>query len=254
MCQKTRSHKKRPAGGPLIRCMHDALVDPTSNVPNPKNEWHKHPKEQLDLYGMIVMETGFRRAIVISKRSGMIVKGHGLNLTAIARGWPVVPVEYQDYDNEEQELADMLADNKLAQLAGTDESKLRALLSGLDGKIDLQIAGLTMQEIEDMKVTPPDGEAQFPITAKLHERYDYVVVFTTNETDFQHLQNLAGVRTEKSYKNSHVGIGRVVPFYRFLRSLRSHRHTLDEPGKDDDHPSPASKRRVRDLRARKPAR
>lgn len=255
MSQKTRSHKKpaKPVTLPAVRCHYDKLEEPTSLQPNEKSEWHEHSKEQLDLYWKIMMETGVRRAIVVSKRSGKITKGHGQRLAAIAHACPRVPVEYQDYDSDEQEIADLIADNRLAKFAKDNDNKLRAVLAELDGKIDLSIAGLTQAEIDDLQIKSPDGtSAEFPITAKLHERYDYVVIFTENEPDFLHLQNLTGVRTEKSYKNSHIGTGRVVPFKRFLKAIHSHRHTLDEPGGNDDHASPPKKRPVRSVRSRKP--
>lgn len=129
------------------------MLDPTSLTLGEKNDWHNHPLEQLALYGKIILETGWRRPIVVSKRSGQVVKGNGATLTAIAQGWTKVPVEFQAYDTDEQELADMIADNKLAELAGTDEAKLRKLLAALDGKIDLHIAGLTDAEIAALHLT-----------------------------------------------------------------------------------------------------
>lgn len=264
MSHKTRSHEKpkaraaRPKAGttplPVIRCGYDDLVDPTTLKLGEKNDWHKHPKEQLELYGKIILETGWRRAVVVSNRSGQVVKGNGATLTALAGGWSQIPVEFQDYDSEQQELADMIADNKLAELAGTDEAKLRVILQGLDGKIDLQLAGLTLEDIADLKLSPEAqaATAQFPITANLHESHDYVLIITDNTPDFLHLQNLCGVRTEKSFKNSHIGTGHAVPFKRFLAALRKNRHTLDEPGLDHEHAPPPAKRAVRDLRPRKP--
>lgn len=166
MSQKTRSHKKTVNRWPVVRCKFDRMVPPTDVASNPKNDWHKHPKEQLDLYGDIIQETGFRRAAVVSRRSGLLTKGHGMKLAAIARGWSVIPIEYQDYASEHQELADMLADNKLAELAGTDEAKLRALLESLDGEIDLRIAAVTDEELQRLAADVDPGAILKPVVIK----------------------------------------------------------------------------------------
>jgi hypothetical protein len=80
--------------------------------------------------------------------------------------------------------------------------------------------------------------AQFPIAAKLNERHDYILIVVDNETDWQFLKNLAGVRTERSFKNNMIGEGRVVPFPRFLESLRENLHSIP-PARRDDHDAPA---------------
>jgi hypothetical protein len=41
-----------------------------------------------------------------------------------------VPVDFQDYESEAAEWADMLADNRIAELAETDDEELKAILKG----------------------------------------------------------------------------------------------------------------------------
>lgn len=50
----------------------------------------------------------------------MIVKGHGRLEAAKRLGRREAPVEFQDYESEAAELADLLADNKIAELASID--------------------------------------------------------------------------------------------------------------------------------------
>jgi hypothetical protein len=64
-------------------------------------------------------------------------------------------------------------------------------------------------------------KAEFPITAKLHESYDYVLIFTTNATEFAFLQNLLGIQPERSYKKTGVGLGRAIPLERAIAALRA---------------------------------
>jgi hypothetical protein len=60
------------------------------------------------------------------------------------------------------------------------------------------------------------------------------------------------VQTERSYKKTGIGIGRAVPFKRFLKSLHENRHSIDVQGGNDDHASANPERRR--LRPGKPAR
>lgn len=238
MARKASSHEiPTEVGGIAVRCACTRLEKISGLKPNPKNP-KVHKAKQLALYWKIISAHGWRRAIVVSKRSGLIVKGHGAYESARRNGAEFVPVDYQGYATEQEELADMLADNRLAELAENDEDKLRAVLSKLGGEIELDLTAFSQDDLDALIREADDSEAEFPIAAKLHEGYDYVVIATTSESDFQFLQTLCGVRTEKSYKNSHTGTGRVVPFDRFLASLRENHHSIYvQGGQHDDTPA-----------------
>ena len=144
---KASSHEiKAPAAPPAasgipVLCAISAVVDVAGLRPNPKNP-KRHPRRQLEVYAKI-LANGWRRPIVVSRLSGLIVKGHGAYEAARdVLQVQQVPVDYQDYASEEAELADLLADNKLAELAENDESALADLLGELTGKIDLELAGI----------------------------------------------------------------------------------------------------------------
>jgi hypothetical protein len=61
-----------------------------------------------------------------------------------------VPVDYQDYANEAEEWADMIADNRIAKLAETNDDELKKLLGELDGQIDLDLTGFDEDSLEDL--------------------------------------------------------------------------------------------------------
>lgn len=64
-------------------------------------------------------------------------------------GAEYVPVDYQEYENEEQELADLLADNRIAELAEMDEKMLADLFLGLDlDNFDVELTGYKPEEYE----------------------------------------------------------------------------------------------------------
>ena len=79
-----------------IRCAYTELVDVEKLVPNPKNN-NIHPKKQIERLAKIIDFQGQRAPVVVSTRSGFIVKGHG-RLEAIKKlGWEKCAVDYQDY-------------------------------------------------------------------------------------------------------------------------------------------------------------
>src|ERR1043166_734007 len=219
--------RKKPvfASGIPVFCKHDAIVPAESLKPHPDNAHREHPPKQLDAYELVIAGrdrkkgNGWRKSVVVSLLSGCITKGHGAWLMAKRRGWSV-PIEYQRYRSRAEERRDLLADNKLPAMSITDNDKLAKLLAGMSSD-DVELTGFNAGELERLLRDSIDiAEAEFPITAKLNERYDFVVVFTENESDFAFLQTLCGVQTERSYKKTGIGIGRAVPFARFLKSLR----------------------------------
>ena len=132
-----------------IDCAHDQIVEIEKLVPNPRNPT-KHPKKQIELLAKIIGAQGFRNSIVVSNRSGFIIKGHGRLEAAKVLEMNAVPVDFQDYENEAAEWADMIADNKISEIAETDEDELKALLKELDGKIDLDLTGFDEDSLDDI--------------------------------------------------------------------------------------------------------
>ena len=72
---------KATADGVAVYCAHDKIVDTNSLVGNPRNP-NKHPKEQITALAKIIKRQGWRHPIVVSNRSGFVVKGHGRLLAA----------------------------------------------------------------------------------------------------------------------------------------------------------------------------
>jgi hypothetical protein len=259
MKSKTKAQPKTAsppmASGIPVHCSFTRIMPASELDPHPKNAHRKHPPKQLDRFGAVIKGrgkkpgNGWRRAIVVSLLSGRIIRGHGAYLWAKRENLDV-PVEFQSYANEKEELRDLVADNKLSELAENDDAALARLLSELGD--ELAMTGFDDTELERMLRESDEPEAEFPITAKLGERHDYCVIFTDNETDFLYLQNLIGLTQEKSYKQNAVGLGRAIPFSRFIEALRANRHTLDvSGGKHDNAPAhPGSA----DLRPGKPER
>ena len=187
-----------------VYCAHDAIVDVAALVPNPKNP-NAHPDNQIQLLGRIIRETGWRAPITVSKRSGFIVKGHGRLAAALLEGFKEVPVDYQHYDSEAQEYADLVADNRIAELSEIDQKMLADIFADIDtGEIPMELTGFTEKEVENLitglsealhnDLTEPDEipetpEADKTITRKgdlwILGRHRVVCGNSTDEGDMQ---------------------------------------------------------------------
>ena len=138
------------ASGIPVYCAYDEIVPIEQLKPNPKNP-NKHPQEQIEKLGTIIRGNGWRNPITVSSRSGLIVKGHGRLLTAELEELKEVPVEYQNYESEEAELADLTADNRIAELAEIDSKILADVFADIDtGAIDFELSGYSEEEYKDL--------------------------------------------------------------------------------------------------------
>ncbi len=138
-----------------FECAYKKLVDIDTLVENPKNN-NKHPEKQIEMLAKIIKFQGQRSPIVVSNRSGFIVKGHG-RLQALKKlGYTKVAVDYQDYESEAQEYADMIADNKISELAEFDKDMFMAELTNIDiddaelfGRLELPEIKVEEESVEE---------------------------------------------------------------------------------------------------------
>lgn len=135
-------------GGIQVYCRYDEAVDIDRVTGHPRNP-NTHSEGQIALLAKIIRHSGWRNPICVSRRSGFVIKGHGRLMAARVLGVTHVPVEYQDYDTEAAEYQDMIADNRIAELAERDMSAIRELLEELDtGANDMDLTGYAEAEIE----------------------------------------------------------------------------------------------------------
>lgn len=147
---KAEAEPKAWADAVPVYCAHDAIVDVAKLVPNPRNP-NTHPDNQIQLLGRIIRQTGWRQPITVSKRSGFIVKGHGRLAAALLEGIKEAPVDYQNYTNDAEEYADLIADNRLAELSEIDSKLLADIFAEIDtGEIPTELTGYTDEEMESL--------------------------------------------------------------------------------------------------------
>ena len=142
---------------------------------------------------------------MVSKRSGFVIAGHARLKAAIALGLDQVPIDYQDFESEADEWAHLVADNKLAELADSDDSMLADLLRELtaDG-IDAELAGFGEDDLSELLGTLEEGntdaEAQTDKADELRDKWKVVPgqiwqlgnhrLMCGDSTNSKHLQKL----------------------------------------------------------------
>ena len=132
-----------------IHCRYDELADPETLTPNPRNP-NQHPKKQIELLAKIIKSQGWRAPVTVSNRSGFIVRGHGRLAAALLLGCPV-PVERQDYATEAEEWADLVADNRIAELASIDADEMAKLLDELNTlDFDMDLTGYSGKALDNL--------------------------------------------------------------------------------------------------------
>lgn len=110
-----------------VFCVYDEIININDLKENPKNP-NTHPESQIKLLADVILKTGVRAPITVSKLSGLIVKGHGRLKAAKEAGLKQFPVEYQNFKDDEEEMSALLADNKIAELAEIDNEKWTILI------------------------------------------------------------------------------------------------------------------------------
>ena len=143
--------------GVKVHCAFEKAVDVVDLVEHPRNP-NKHSDKQIALLAKIIRNQGWRNPIVVSADSGFIVAGHGRLMAAKVLNVEQVPVDYQPFDNEAEEYAHLIADNRIAELAEADKSELAKLVRELEDKIDLDLTGFDAPSLEELLATKEEKQ------------------------------------------------------------------------------------------------
>lgn len=146
--------ERETVAGPVVRIdqIEYVTVAELSKLRHPKNP-NTHSKDQIESLAKIIEFQGWRSPIKVSRLSGFITAGHGRLDAAELRGWRDVPVSYQDYESEEQEFADLVADNAIAEWSILDFKSINEAIPNLgpnaDGEpFDLDLLGIKNFEVD----------------------------------------------------------------------------------------------------------
>jgi DNA modification methylase len=86
-----------------------------------------------------------------------------------------VPVEYQDYKSAAEETADLIADNKIAELAELDDDMLASLMAELDAaEFDVELTGHTRDEAAELQGEDVPEEEDIAVPNKAFTKAGYI--------------------------------------------------------------------------------
>ena len=124
-------------------------VDVTSLTPYPGNA-RTHSKKQIAQIAASIRQFGFNNPVLIDF-AYQVIAGHGRILAASNLGILKVPTVRLDHLSDAERRAYIIADNRLAELAGWDQEILRIELqhlTGLDLNFDVEITGFETSELD----------------------------------------------------------------------------------------------------------
>lgn len=186
-----------------VKCLYDKLIPIDELIPHPKNR-NKHPKEQIDRLAKILEYQGWRYPVKVSRLSGCITTGHGRVEAARANKWTHVPVNYQSYDSNEQEYADVQADNAIAFWAEMDFSGINADLPDLGPDFDIDLLG-----IKNFLLEPADKFIEKELYGEEIEGIGLeknlkVIVIIKNGYNINQVLNILNVSKRKNWQEGSV--------------------------------------------------
>lgn len=145
-----------------IHCKYDELKNLSDLLDHPKNR-NTHSASQIERLAKLFTYHGVRHPIIVSKRSGHIVAGHGRKLAAQEAGLSEFPVVFQDFESDEQEYAFIQSDNAIASWAELDFAGINDDLPDLGPDFDLEMLGIkdfALDVSEKLEVTKIDEEKE----------------------------------------------------------------------------------------------
>ncbi|MCX2977169.1 site-specific DNA-methyltransferase [Candidatus Marimicrobium litorale] len=124
-----------------------------------------HSRKQIQQIARSIEQFGFNNPVLVDN-DYRIIAGHGRVQAAQLLGMQAVPTICLDHLSEAETRAYILADNRLADLAGWDQEILAIEfqhLMAMDIDFDIEITGFDLPEIEIMIDPPGDEDREPPI-------------------------------------------------------------------------------------------
>lgn len=128
------------------------MVTLNSIVEHPKNA-NRHSVEQIERLCRLIEFQGFRSPLIISKRSGFLVSGHGRKMAAEKLKMKELPCVYQDFESEAQEYAFVISENEIARWSELDKQSVFDTLEEID--LDIELLGVE-DNLEIKHLEPED--------------------------------------------------------------------------------------------------
>ena len=227
-----------------ILCEYTKMVPRVELRPHPQNPNH-HSETQITALAELIRAIGWRFPIVVSKRSGYIVAGHARLMAAERLGMEEVPVDFQEFDSEVDEITQLLADNKIPEMASRDaEEEVELLKKLMAENANTLLTGYLPKEIDTLmklsEAADDTVEHKIPeMELQPHEHYDYIVLMFRRDYDWMHALQALGVQ-DVNYSvlaaKKKIGLGRIMDGTRVLHKLLDAQgHSQPGPLADDQH-------------------
>ena len=168
----------------MTKLAHRIEVWPVDRLKPYERNARTHSPEQVAKIAASLAEFGFVNPVLVDSSDG-IIAGHGRMMAARSLGLTDVPVIVLDHLTDAQRRAYILADNKLAELAGWDVELLAIEMLDLDRDgFDLESAGFTDDELTAFlgEGVLPDG-SQAEETGPVVQQLDSMPPLRTGDRD-----------------------------------------------------------------------
>lgn len=145
-----------------------AVVDLRPHDRNPRT----HSKKQIEQIAESIRRFGFTNPVLVDK-GGKVIAGHGRIEAAKLLGKERVPVLLLEHMTEAEKRAYIIADNRLAEMAGWDNDLLAlelAAVAELDSDLDLALTGFDVAEIEALLNGLETSEQQEEVPVQIDEK------------------------------------------------------------------------------------
>ena len=164
-----------------ICCTYDKLVKISDIIRNPKNR-NTHPPIQIDGLCKTLAANGIRHPFIISKKSGLLITGHGRLEACVKLGLKELPVVYQLFKSKAHEYRFMIADNEAQRRSYLDTANFFDDLKEIGEfnlDLDKDLSGLEefgifdelMKPKEAKKAKAPDGKQSKITCPKCHHTF-----------------------------------------------------------------------------------
>jgi len=121
----------------------------TIKIKGYKNNARTHSAGQVEQLAASIKKFGFTNPLLLTP-DYEIIAGHGRAAAAAVLGLETVPAIILDYLNETEKRAYILADNRLAELAGWDLDLLSQELNEISENMDLDLIGFSDQDLAEL--------------------------------------------------------------------------------------------------------
>ena len=141
---------------------------PTADLMVKARNARTHSDRQVEQISASILKFGFLIPIVVNAK-GVVLAGHGRLRAAQRLGLKEVPTIVVKHLTEELQPAFMLADNRLAELAGWDEELLRVELQDLSLVVDFEfeVTGFDTVELDRLEAPKPAKTAKPEVVPEL---------------------------------------------------------------------------------------